>query len=319
MQAKLKPGRKYAHVLRPLLEQEKQALRGQLKQYGLLHDLTLDQHGDLLDGHSREELCNELGISLRYRTVTTNDPVGWIKSMQKARRNLDRDEMRKLIAEQIVATPHMSNNAVAKAVGVSDMTVAKVRTGLIAKGKVSNVVRFDTKGRVAGGNKQRHSQVGSVNLSESSQPVVSDESKKAMYGEPPVLRLENGKLKGLTQSVIYHFADTGAFYSAARMIAMLDPDGKLGLTEIKFQKLAFDLKDRKDIYLETRPGPGQTKHYRYYRQDKTIGLSVLRAKFNPVIEDLKAQAALPISHQSTGRFLAAAGVLIQLLRDLEVE
>lgn len=108
---------KYRHVLRPLLAEEKDALRASLQADGLLSDLVIDQHADLLDGHSRYDLCLKLGIEPRFRQVTTDDPVGWIKAFQKARRNLNRDEMRALIAEQIVAAPHHSDRTVAKAVG----------------------------------------------------------------------------------------------------------------------------------------------------------------------------------------------------------
>ena len=95
---------KYCHVLRPLLAEEKAALRESLRKDGLLSDMVIDQHGDMLDGHNRLDLCDELKIEPRFRQVTTHDPVNWIKGFQKARRNLNREEMRQLIGEQIAET-----------------------------------------------------------------------------------------------------------------------------------------------------------------------------------------------------------------------
>jgi hypothetical protein len=311
--------RKYAYVLRPLLAEERARLRHSLQRDGLINALVRDQHGDLLDGHTREDLCRELGITPRYQTITTNNPINWIKGFQQARRNLNREEMAKLTAEQIMATPHLSDMAIAKVVGSSDKTVAKIRRRLIAKGKVSNVVRLDTRGRLAG-EKLPRPEVPDVPVSPPNLTVISPEARKTLYGEPPVLEYKAGKLTGLMESVIYHYADDGAFHSIPKMIGELDPDGKFHLQPHTFQKLAHGLQTtRKDIYLETRPGAGNQKQYRYYRQGRTIGLSVLKAKFHPVIEALKAEGQRPISHQSTGRFLDAARLLIQLLRDLEVE
>ncbi len=137
-------------MLRPLLTEEKNALREHLKREGLLSALIVDQHGDLLDGHHREDLCRELGIDVRFITVETDEPINWINNFQKARRNLNREEMRQLIAQQIIAAPHLPNTSIAKVVGVSDHTVKAVRSKLIAKGKVSNVVQLRSDGRVSG-------------------------------------------------------------------------------------------------------------------------------------------------------------------------
>jgi len=136
--------------------------------------------------------------------------------------------------------------------------------------------------------------------------------------EAPRLTLKRGKLTGLAEVVLHRYADDGAFHSIPQMTKELDPDGQFKLTPTNFQRLVYSVKnERKDIYVETRPGLGRQQQYRFYRQDKTIGLSVLRAKFGPIIEALKVEGNRPISHQSTGRFLDAAAMLIQLLRDLE--
>jgi hypothetical protein len=152
-------------------------------------------------------------------------------------------------------------------------------------------------------------------------PVQPEPAKPAPTPvAPPTLTIQHGKTTGLNEAVLHRYADDGAFHSIPQMVKDIDPDGRFKLTPMSFQRLAYSFKnERKDVYVETRPGLGRQQQYRFYRQDKTIGLSVLRAKFRPVIESLRAAAALPISHQTSRRYLEAVDLLLKILRDLEAE
>lgn len=139
---------------------------------------------------------------------------------------------------------------------------------------------------------------------------------------PPVY-YKSGRFWNLSDNIILRFADTGKFHTMAEILAMLNAElvqcgeEKLALAEHHIKPAIRAIDGRKDVHLETRKAAKGQRHYKFFRQGKMIGLSVLKAKFKPVIDDLKAQAALPISHQSSGRFHAAAGALAQILRDLE--
>jgi hypothetical protein len=321
---------KYAAVLRPLLAEEREALKASLKKDGLLSDLILDQHGVLLEGYNRLRLCEELGIEPRFRQVHTTDPVNWIKGLQKARRNLNREEMRQLIAEQVKEIPRASNRAVAKIVGASDHTVESVRSQLVANGEIAaDVIRFRSDGKVV------HQSVTKAEDENTAMPLVNEENQscaqvahkeqnaKTKPEKPsvaPVTVSSKGRYLGITENILAHCADDNEFYSLAMMVKKLDPDGTLKLDKEQLRPSVNRLITHKDVRVETRPAAHNQFRYRFYREvEKTINLSTLRTKFGPIIEDLKSQAKLPISHQTSGRFLAAAGALIQLLRDLETE
>jgi hypothetical protein len=136
----------------------------------------------------------------------------------------------------------------------------------------------------------------------------------------PVLEMKNGRLRGLAECVLHHCVDTDKFYSIPQMIAAVDPEDQFKLTPTAFHQLTYRFDNGyMNVHVETRPVARKQKHYRFYRRGKSIGLDVLKTKFRPVIEALKIEGNRPISHQSTGRFLDAARLLIQLLRDLEAE
>jgi hypothetical protein len=273
----------------------------------------------MMDGENREDLCIELGIEPRYKQIEVKgDPEQWIKLHQKARRNLTREEMRALIAEQIVAAPHQSDRAIAKTTGASQPTVSKVRADLIAERKVDNVVRLRSDGRISGvkpSDKLYH-----TNSSGAPPEPETAKSKKSKDIEAPPAIVRNGRgYHHLSANIIHHFADDNTFHSLTEIRDTLDPDGSLQLNDKAVVGVIADLTTPKRYRVETAPAARGQKRYKFYRQGKTIGLNVLKTKFRPVIKALEEEAAFPISYQTTVRIRKAAGMLIQLLRDLEAE
>jgi DNA-binding transcriptional regulator YhcF (GntR family) len=112
-------------VQRKLTEQERMALRQSLEQQGLRDAIVKDQHGDIIDGHNRAELCAELGIEPRYVTLEVDDPVHWIMHNQTARRNLSEADMRQLIVETKTQDPTASTRDIAAKLGTSNATVSR--------------------------------------------------------------------------------------------------------------------------------------------------------------------------------------------------
>lgn len=144
-----------------------------------------------------------------------------------------------------------------------------------------------------------------------------EKPRRRRHREVRPIELKSGRYWNLSENILQQFADTDRFHTMAEILARLDPQRSLQLQEKHIKPAIRALDGRKDVHLETRKAAKGQKHYKFFRQGKMIGLAVLKAKFKPVIEDLKAQAAMPISHQSAGRFHAAAALLTQVLRDLE--
>jgi alkylated DNA nucleotide flippase Atl1 len=143
-----KPGRAYEHVQRKLTEQERNALRESLAEHGLRDAITLDQHGDILDGYNRFDLCAELGIEPHYRVLEVDDPVHWIRHNQTARRNLGEKEMQELIVETKARNPQASTRTIAEKLGTSQRTVARaIRKATEPDGSINRVVGKDGKVR----------------------------------------------------------------------------------------------------------------------------------------------------------------------------
>jgi hypothetical protein len=142
------PGRAYEHVQRKLTEQERTALRESLAAHGLREAITIDQHGDIIDGYNREALCGELGIPVAYRTLEVADPVHWIRHNQTARRNLSEAEMRDLIMETKTQNPEASVRIIAEKLGTSKTTVARaLSNSTVPHGTVNRVKGKDGKVR----------------------------------------------------------------------------------------------------------------------------------------------------------------------------
>jgi ParB-like chromosome segregation protein Spo0J len=123
------------------------------KEYVLFHEyIELDEHGNVLDGHHRLKICEELGI-LEYPTIvrsgmTDGDKRLHARKLNMARRQLTQDQQRMLLQEQLVETPEKSDRQIAAGLGVSHTTVGIQRKELERRGRIDHVDKVvDTLGR----------------------------------------------------------------------------------------------------------------------------------------------------------------------------
>jgi hypothetical protein len=161
----------------PLMpEAELRELGEDIKKNGLTSPIVFFKEGtsySLLDGRNRLDAMELVGISFSLRdhgtagwkisqplgagflpscpqpvVVFQKDPHDFVLSANIHRRHLTTEQKRELIAKVLKAKPDRSNLHVAKTVGVSHPTVAKVRTRLEDKGDIEKVsTSTDTKGR----------------------------------------------------------------------------------------------------------------------------------------------------------------------------
>ena len=86
--------------------------------------------GQILDGRNRYNACVALGIEPKTIQYEGNDPEGFVLSANLHRRHLSREKRRELIAKLLERHPDRSDRHIAGEVGVSQVTVGKVRKGL---------------------------------------------------------------------------------------------------------------------------------------------------------------------------------------------
>jgi ParB-like chromosome segregation protein Spo0J len=100
---------------------------------GVLVPVIKDQHGRILDGNNRAKIAGQLGIEYPVKVVqVADDADAWDKavSLNCARRHLNREQKRDLIAREVMRRPDQSDRAIANRVGASPTTVGTVRAAV---------------------------------------------------------------------------------------------------------------------------------------------------------------------------------------------
>jgi hypothetical protein len=124
----------YKYQLLPSLNKhEYEVLYESIKEHGIIHPVEVDEEGNILDGHHRFSIAEQLGIhcpTIVRKGMTEEQKRNYARSMNVARRHLNSAQKRAIIADVLSDSPERSNNSIAKELGVSDMTVASVRKQL---------------------------------------------------------------------------------------------------------------------------------------------------------------------------------------------
>lgn len=127
-------------VMPDLSDEEFQSLKEDIRERGVLVHVEYDEDDNILDGYHRVRACNELGIkewpSVVRAGMTEEQKRTHARKLNLARRHLNQEQKRELIREQLKETPKLSDNQIAKMLGVSWETVNNQRKILIRKGQV---------------------------------------------------------------------------------------------------------------------------------------------------------------------------------------
>lgn len=119
------PVRPY-QMLPPLDADQRHILRQSIRECGVLEPVVFDEDGEILDGHHRVEIAEELGIEYPSRVITDLDRPGkWMYAVtvNVARRHLDQSTRSGLVAQMRLRG--MSIRDIAKATGLPKTTVAR--------------------------------------------------------------------------------------------------------------------------------------------------------------------------------------------------
>ncbi len=141
--------------LPPLAAEENAGLRASIARHGVLIAVVMTEDGRVIDGNNRMRLAAELGVDCPEQVqagLSEEDIRALARSLNLARRQLNRQQRRQLVADQLRETPAWSNRRLAKALGVDHHTVASVRTEVLATGEIPHFERttgLDLKARPA--------------------------------------------------------------------------------------------------------------------------------------------------------------------------
>lgn len=135
------------YQLFPALEPATEAaLRASIERFGVLVPVSLDQHGQVLDGHHRRRIADELGIDCPtiVRNVADDDEaIEMARTLNMDRRHLSPDDRRRM-AEALRVDGH-SLRAIAGALGVSAPTIRSDLAAVKSFTAAERVVGLDGK------------------------------------------------------------------------------------------------------------------------------------------------------------------------------
>jgi hypothetical protein len=110
------------------------ALRASIERFGVLVPVVRDQHDNIIDGHHRARIADELGVEYRVDTVTVADEAEAreiARHLNSRRRHLSGEQLREhivMLAERTTPSGvgELSQNEIAQVAGVSQPYVNKV-------------------------------------------------------------------------------------------------------------------------------------------------------------------------------------------------
>jgi Predicted transcriptional regulators len=127
-------------VMRALTSDEYAELKASIIENGVLVPIVFDEHKNIIDGHHRKQICDELGIA-KYPTsivlgLTKDEKINMARQLNEARRQLTAVEKRTETQRRLMETPELSDRAIAKQIGVSNPYVSGVRKEMELSGEL---------------------------------------------------------------------------------------------------------------------------------------------------------------------------------------
>lgn len=185
-------------VMPPLSADEYEELKADIQARGVLVPVEYDESGEILDGHHRVRICEELGITEWPRVVRLGlseaGKLTHARQLNLARRHLDREQKRALIAQQLRETPQLSNRQIAASLGVDHKTVAAEREQLESIGEIPQCDRETSDGRTYPAQRQepeRPTAYRYVDPTPAGQEAVLESAKKVRAERAAAVREQN--------------------------------------------------------------------------------------------------------------------------------
>lgn len=129
-------------ILPTLSKEDYSGLRASIAKYGVQVAVEYDECGNIIDGHHRVRICEELGIKdwpkIVRRLADDDAKRTQARELNFRRRHMGRDVLRAMIAEELRENPVRSNRQIATDVGVHHTTVSTMRNEMEDGGEISH-------------------------------------------------------------------------------------------------------------------------------------------------------------------------------------
>jgi len=148
---------RYEPVLKlpPLPYDQFLALQDNIAVNGVLVPIIVDSDGPrrkVIDGSYRKAIADELGYDcpeIVHEGLTEDEKRTMARALNLARRQLNQEQKRQLVSDQLRETPSKSNRLIGKQLGIHHATVASVRAELEGSGQIIQCAkRLGEDGRV---------------------------------------------------------------------------------------------------------------------------------------------------------------------------
>jgi hypothetical protein len=221
--------------LPPLSADECEGLRSSIAASGVIQPIVVWPKGKtkyIIDGNHRRKIAAELGYDcpeILRSDLDEEEARIMARALNLARRQLDREQKRQIIADQLHESPERSARWIAKMLGVDHKTVISVRDELRSGGEIphlDSVVGRDGKCYSLPANHERYT------------PSVLIDAVRQVFGQHrPRSGLKQGGQQSRQGQIILHETDqwieevlarSGVPQSALRPLAVLDRQVRSG-------------------------------------------------------------------------------------------
>ena len=122
-------------VMPPPSDEDYAALEASIIADGICKPVEYDDHGNILDGHTRVQIAQSLGLAEWPKIIKTGlseaEKRAYARTVNVARRHLTQKQKRAMIDDQLRDQPSLADRAIAAMLSVSDKTVAARRKALV--------------------------------------------------------------------------------------------------------------------------------------------------------------------------------------------
>lgn len=132
----------FYQTMPPLSDDEYRELKASIEKNGIQVPVIIDEDGNVIDGHHRVMIANELGVKYPKHMLldlTEEQKLDLSVSLNVDRRQLTREQKRQVIAAQLQRHPERSNREHARQLGMDHKTINSVRERLEAAGEIPHL------------------------------------------------------------------------------------------------------------------------------------------------------------------------------------